>query len=128
MRSCPAALPVTASGRVWVRCLLAGFDTVVLVCVNDDYASDRLGTVVQPVEKVELSVTLPSWLEPTDVFEVTSEGTRDIQSDRQDTRLTVHLGTLELTRLVLITADRDLRGSMQPKYEQCFAANVQALR
>lgn len=45
-----------------------------LICVNDDYASDRLRTVVQPVEGAELSITLPSWLEPKAVFQVTSEG------------------------------------------------------
>jgi hypothetical protein len=127
VRSCPAALPVTAPRRVWTRCLLAGLDTIVLICANEDYASDRLGTVVQPVEGAEVSVTLPSWLTAQDVFQVSFGGTRDVNWEHAEASLTVHLGTLNLTRLIIVTSDSDLRGRLQAIHEQHFAANVKRL-
>ncbi len=62
------------------------------------------------------------------MFEVTSEGTRDIRWEPQDAQLALHLGTLQLTRLILITTDPGLRSRLHSRYDQSFAANVQPLQ
>lgn len=127
VRSCPATLSLTASPRLWVRSLLAGLDTVVLLCINDDCANDRVGTVIQPLEKAEVTVPCPAWLQPQDVFEITAAGIRDVAHERSGTRLTLRLGHVEVTRLLLITADAQLRQRLQSLYQARFAANVQQL-
>lgn len=126
-RSCPAVVPITASSQLWTRTLLAGLDTMVVLCVNDNYLNDQLGTVYRPVENARLSITLPSWLQPREVFEVTFKGTQDAQWERSGSKLNLQLGTVDLTRLLVVTADAGLRGRLQKLYESKFAGNVARL-
>jgi len=127
VRSCPAQLPVTASRRLWVRCLLAGLDTVLAICVNDDHASDRVGTVVQPLERAQAMVHLPSWLAPKDAFEITYRGVTDVDHEQTGARVTLRLGQVVLTRLVVITSDTELRTRLSALYDARLAQNVRAL-
>lgn len=126
-RSCPADIPVKASKWVWTRSLLAGTDTLVLLVVNDNYACDRLGTVIQPVENAEASIGLPAWLSPRSVFEISYKGTGDVQHDQSEDGLGLNLGTLDVTRIVVITSDPDLRSKLQARYDAAFASNVAQL-
>ena len=124
VRSCPAQVPVTAPSELWTRTLLAGLDTIVLICVNDDYANDRAGTVIRPIESAEVSVDLPSWLVPTSVFEIDYKGVHDVIWDRVGSTLDLHLGRVNVTRLVVITSDAALRGTLETLYNTKFAGNV----
>lgn len=127
MRSCPAAVPAKASRQLWVRSLLAGLDTLVMVVVNENVASDRVGTAVEPVGNASMAVDLPSWLQSADVFEITYEGTKDLSWQRAGSKLSIDLGKVELTRLILISADGGLRDRLQTLYETQFASNVRRL-
>jgi len=70
----------------WVRSLVAGLDTVVILCVNDDCANDRLGTTIRPVENAKLDVIL---------------------------------GTVNVSRLLVVTSDAGLCGRLRkPVLEQ----------
>jgi hypothetical protein len=124
---CPASIPVVAPDKLWVRSLASGLDTLVLLCVNDDYLNDRKGTVIKPLEEVEATVTLPAWLDAKQVFEVTYKGMQDMQWERSGSRVNVRLGTLNVTRLIIITTDPGLRERLQKGYESRFAANVTKL-
>jgi len=126
-RSCPADIPVTASKWLWTRTLIAGTDTMVLLVVNDNYASDRSGIVIEPVENAEVHVTLPAWLSPRSVFEVSYRGIGDVKYDQSGSKLDLHLGKLDVTRMVVITADPELRSKLQIRYDSEFAANVRKL-
>ncbi len=128
MRSCPADIPVTASKWLWTRTLLAGTDTMVLLLVNDNYASDRSGINIEPVENAEASVNLPAWLDAKSVFEVSDQGIGDVKYDRSGSKLDLHLGTLDVTQMVVITSDPGLRSKLQVRYDGRFAANVRAIR
>ncbi len=125
-RSCPIALDVKASGKLWVRTLAAGTNTLVALCVNDDYTNDDKGTNIQPVTNAEVGIDLPSWLKPVDVFEIDCKGTHDVTWQGSD-RLNVSLGTLKVTRMIVITSDKGLRASTQKLYDAKFAANVSKL-
>jgi len=127
-RSTPIELPVKADRRLWVRTLAAGLDTVVLLVVNDDIVCDRVGTAAVPVEKAKIDLTLPSWLKPASAFEVTCEGTRDIAWAPSAEAVALDLGTVKLTRMIVITSDKSLRAGMQALYERKFAANVAKLK
>jgi len=127
-RSCPAAVPATGSPHLWTRSLLAGVDTVVLVCVNSNHANDRAGTVYQPIEDAVVKVRIPSWIESPEVFEVSWAGTRRIASGILDGAVALELGRVDLTRLIVITADTELRARLQDRYAELFAERAAALR
>lgn len=126
-RSCPAVLPVTAPSKLWVRCLLAGLDTLVILCVNDNYLNDRLGTVIKPVGNADVSVGLPSWMDPKTAFEVNSGGTQDVRWELSGSRLNLKLGTVDVTRMIVVATDPELRTRLQTLYEGKFADNVAKL-
>ncbi len=111
-----------------MRSLVAGLDTVIVLCVNDDYLNDRLGTVIQPVKNARMTATLPAWLKPTEAFEVTFEGTQDVQWNRSGPKLDIELGTVDVTRLIVVSAYPGLRDQLQKLYEAKFADNVARLR
>ena len=48
-------------------------------------------------------------------------------SDLSDSKLKLHLGTVDVTRLIFITSDADLRANLQKLYTDKFAANVAKL-
>jgi len=125
--SCPADLPVKVSRYLWARTLVSGLETVALVVVNDDVLCDRMGTVVKAVEKAKATVETPSWMTPADVFEVTSDGIREITWKRDGASVEVDLGTVNISRLVFITSDGTLRDRLAKLYATKFADNVKAL-
>lgn len=125
---CPADVPVKAPRMIWCRSLLAGADTMILLVVNDNFASDRLGTVVRPHKKTKLAVEAPNWIRPAEVFEVHCDGTKDVGWKSEGGRVGLDLETVELTRMVVITGDKTLRARLQAAYDENFAANVQKLK
>jgi hypothetical protein len=126
---CPAEVPVKSAPTVWCRSLLSGDDTMVLLVVNDNMASDRLGTVVKPHEKTRITVTPPAWLgNAAQVFEVDCDGTKDVKSVKSDGGIMLDLGTLNLTRMVVLTKNARLRAELQRVYETKYADNVQKLK
>lgn len=127
VNSCPAEVPVEAKGAVWTRTLLAGMDSLLLLVVNDQYTNHDKGTDIKPVEKAAASVGMPAWLKATEVFEVTSQGTGDVKWTSAGTQVRLDLGKVDVTRLVIITADKGLRTELQKRYTQQFADRVKAL-
>jgi len=95
--------------------------------VNDDHASDRVGTVVQPLERAQAMIHLPSWLAPKDAFEITYRGVTDVDHEQTGARVTLRLGQVVLTRLVVITSDTELRTRLSALYDARLAQNVRAL-
>jgi hypothetical protein len=126
-RGCPATVPVKGSKYLWVRALLAGQDTLVLIVVNDNYANDRVGTVIFPAEKASVTVTPPSWLQVKDAFEVTYHGIRDLTWKPAGPQVAFDLGKVEVTRLIMLSSDPQLRSQLSGLYETRFAAKVAKL-
>jgi hypothetical protein len=124
---CPAHLPTQGPRMLWVRSLLTGPDTAIVLVVNDNMASDRLGTVIKPVEKAKLTVQTPRWLKPAAAFELTAEGTRDIPWKSADSGVSFDLGTVNVTRLLVVTKDAGLRHNLQQRYDDRFAAKAAKL-
>ncbi|MCX6374508.1 MAG: hypothetical protein NTU88_00460, partial [Armatimonadetes bacterium] len=126
-RSCPASIPISPPRNLWIRTLLAGKDSLILLCVNDKYLDDRVGTFIKPVERAETGVTLPAWLDAKSVFEVDFNGTHDVKWDRAGPKLSLHLEPVAVTRLIVVSSDPGLRDRLQRIYETKFAANVTKL-
>ena len=127
VKSWPAQVGVTAPGNLWTRTLIGGLDTLVLICVNDDYANDRAGTVVRPIDNAEVTVDLPAWLSPTSVFEIDYKGIHDVSYNLNASNLALHLGRVNITRLIIATSDSTLRTTLANLYSTKFAGNVAQL-
>lgn len=127
-RSCPATVAAKGSRYLWLRTLLADDDTLALIVVNDNMASDRLGTVVCPVENARVALQLPGWLKAADVFEVSADGMKTVAWQAADGQLAMDLGTVDLTRFIMITQDKQLQSRLQTTYSKNFASNVRKLK
>ncbi len=127
LRSCPAEVPVETKGAIWTRTLLAGLDSLVLLVVNDQYTNHDKGTDIRPVEKAVASIKVPAWLKAADAFEVTSQGTKDVKWTSAGAQAQLDLGKVDVTRLVMITADKGLRAELQKRYTEQFAGRAKAL-
>jgi len=125
--STPTELPLQASAGVWARTLVSGLDTAVLLAVNDQYYNDEAGTHFTPVENASVTMHVPTWIGSPQVFEITSRGLFDVASSQVGGQMTVSLGRLALTRMIVITADPQLRSTIQARYDQQFRAKVLAL-
>ena len=126
-RSSPVALPIQTSSKLWVKALAVGLDTLVLVVVNDDYLNDREGTKITPVAEASVRLTLPSWLEPRDTFEIATSGTKLVTHRTAAGQLTLDIGKVDVTRLLVVTSDSNLRHSVQDDYAAHYAGNVAKL-
>lgn len=127
VRSCPANIPVTTAGTLWVRSLAAGTDTLALVCVNDDYCCDETGITLRSINSAELFFTLPNWLTPVSVFEVDCKGVRDVPWSLTGRKVDINLGRVDVTRLIIVTADAALKPTLQNLYESKYAPRVAAI-
>lgn len=124
---CPIDLPASASRWLWVRTLLHGTSTVAAIVLNHNFLNDRLGAVYKPVEKASVSVTVPSWLKPNQVFEVSSAGITDVKWSIDKSTVSLKFDKVDLSRFIIITADPTLRSRLEERYRTTFAGNVAAI-
>lgn len=127
LRGCPITLATKGSKYVWARSIACGTDSIVLLVVNDNFASDRTGTVMVPIEKATLTVRAPSWLEPKDAFAIGHEGLTEASWKNDAGQVAFDLGRLEVARMLVLTSDPQLRSALENLYQSRFAANVKAL-
>ncbi len=127
VNSCPVQVAVSKPGRLWTRALLSGTNTVVLMCVNDDYACTDVGTAIQSISDAQVSFELPGWLSPTHVFEVDYRGVRDVSYSVANRRISLSLGRVDVTRMVIITSDSALKSSLQSRYSNTYGPRVQQI-
>lgn len=128
-RACPADMPITTTtGRLWTRALLHGLDTIILLCINDDHANDRSGSIVRSIDDADASFALPSWLPaPSNVFEVDYSGLHDVSYSIESGRITLDMGRTDLTRMIIITSDTNLRSQIQSRYTNIYGPRVDGL-
>ncbi|HNT34103.1 MAG TPA: hypothetical protein PKH07_03815 [bacterium] len=124
---CPVDLPLTSPNNLSVNGIMATNRALVLICINENYFNDRLGTIYSPVRDAVVSLTLPIWLNAREVFEVSFEGTKDVSFADQQEVLKLQLGTVNVTKLVVVTSDLKLRTKLQEYYVTHLKDNVASL-
>lgn len=124
VNSCPVQTAITKPGKLWVRSLVCGVDTLLLICVNDDYVSTEVGTTVRPIKNADVSLDLPDWIAPAGVFEVDYRGVRDVGYDVAGGKINLHLGGVDLTRMIVITGDSTLKSALQSRYTNVYGPRV----
>jgi len=115
---CPAELSLQTSSGLWVRSLVAGTDALLLFVVNDQYYNDEQGCHYTPVAGASLTVSLPAWLQSPEAFEIVASGIRDTTTQVAGNQLQVNLGTVDVTRMIVVTSNPLLRDSIEQRYAQ----------
>ena len=126
----PVDMVLSPGSNVWARVLAAGPDTIILLVVNDNYYNDEAGFHSTDVSNASVTATLPSWLQTSlSGFEVTAGGLSDVSMTPQGggSQLQVNLGTLKITRMIVVTKDSSLRPAIQQRYDQLVRPGVCAM-
>ncbi len=121
--SCPAAAagsrgdPFLSARPPWLmsRTLFAGPSTAVVVLVNRDHASDRLGTLYEPIPKAPLTFRVPPWLEPAAAFRLAKGQAEKMPWTREGELLQMTLNDIALTELLVITEDPTLEEEVRQR-------------
>jgi len=114
----PVDLNVQGSSDVWVRALAAGTDTLILLAINDNLYNDDTGCHYTPVGNATVTLALPSWLASPSAFDVDAGGIGDVAAQLNGSQFQLNLGTLEVTRMVVVTKDPQLRMTIEQRYAQ----------
>ncbi len=120
----PVDLPLTASPNVWARALAVGADTLLLLAVNDNYTNDATGCHYTPVSNARITATLPTWMQFPTAFEISASGLSDVTLQTNGNQLVVSLGTLNVTRMIVLTKNAQLRSTTQQRYTQLVQPGV----
>jgi len=115
----PVDLPLTPGANVWARALAVGPDTMILLVVNDNYYNDEAGFHSTDVPGATVTAALPSWMQTSlTAFEVAAGGILPVSTQLVGNQLQVNLGTLKVTRLIVLTKDPQLLPTIQKRYDQ----------
>ncbi len=100
------------------RALVCGLDTIVVLVVNLNIASNFNARKPQPVDSyepvdVELELTIPPWLKPQDVFSVSCRSIEALEPQSAKGVMQLHFRQLPVAQAVVVTQNRELRGVMQ---------------
>lgn len=112
----PVSLPMSGTSGVWARALAAGHDALILLIVNDNHTNSPSGFSSTPIANATLNVTLPAWLVGASAFEVRPSGLYDVAGTPNGGQLQLNLGTLNVTKLIVLTTNPQLRGEIQARY------------
>jgi len=108
--ACPANVPgeldpFTSARPQWLmtRTLFAGTHSVLIVLVNRDHASDRIGTLYEPIQRGYVTLHVPPWLKPEAAFRVSDAGVQELPITPDDDTVTVQLANLNLAEMLVVT-------------------------
>jgi hypothetical protein len=124
--ACPAAIsgtkadPFTTAGPAWLmpRTLFAGRDTAIVILVNRDHKSDRLGTIYQSIEKGAITFQPPSWMKPTHAIRISPKGVESIQLVAEGSTLKANVQGIDLAEMLILTSDPNLEARIRQRWEQ----------
>ena len=121
----PVDLPLSPGPNVWARGLASGTDTLVLFVVNDRYTNDFAGCHYSAIANATVTATLPSWMQPSPMaFEVTAGGLKAVSASVNGSQLQLNLGTLALTKMIVVTKNVLLPAQVQEWYRQAVRGGV----
>lgn len=128
MTGCPADITVKTASKLWIRTIISGGDTILLVAVNNDYANDDKGTNINPVKDAELLLKTPEGFDAKSVFTVSSSGLSDVNwAEAKKGEIRLRFDVIDVTAAVVITRDSALREKLQRRYDSRYAPRVARL-
>ncbi|MGQ9651900.1 MAG: immunoglobulin domain-containing protein [Phycisphaerae bacterium] len=116
--ACPAAVNMQPAAGLWVRCLVVGTDALLLLVVNDQYYNDEQGCHYTPATGASLTLKVPTWLQSPTAFEIAAGGIRDVTTQVAGDQLQMDLGTVDVTRMIVLTSSALLRNGLEQRYAE----------
>lgn len=118
-RSEPAE-SVTGGPAAQASALVSGLDTVILVALNLNLDADWTGREAEGIRSYEpvnatVELRLPEWIEPREVFSVSWRGIESVEPTRDGDALLFDLPGLAIERVIVVTADPQVRAQMQQR-------------
>ena len=103
--------------------LVSGQDTVILVALNLNIETEWSGRDAEGLRSYEpvdatVELALPEWIEPSEVFAVSEAGIEGLSPARDGRKLTFDLPGLAIERVIVVTADPEVRTRMQERLAQ----------
>lgn len=117
VNSHPVTLDAQPSTGVWVRSLAVGTDTLILLVVNDQYHNTETACVYTPVSNATVTVNLPSWMQSASAFEIAAHEIGNVVTQINGSQMQLNLGTVDLTRMIVLTKNAQLRATIQERYD-----------
>ena len=116
--STPVDMTLTPSANVWAGALASGTDTIILLVVNDNYYNDSgLPLLRRRQRDGDRHAAIVDAASPA-AFEITAGGLNDVSTVLNGNQLLVDLGTLDLTRMIVVTTNPQLRPTIQHRIPQ----------
>lgn len=130
--SCPAAAPgaksdpYASAAPYWLmtRTLLAGTDTAIVLLINQDLASDRVGSVYAPIAKSRVTFKTPPWMRAAHVFGFSTDGVTPISAKPEGGVFNIEIKDIKLAQMLIFTDKPDLEAlvakrcaELRPKIE-----------
>lgn len=125
--SAPVNVKVDKPGKLWLKTLMSGTDSLVMICANDDYSCDDMGIMIRGLRNVEVSVEKPSWFSNVHVFEVDYKGVHDVPFDMAGSKINIHAGRVDVSRMIIVTRDSTLKSQLQARYTNTYGPRVTQL-
>jgi hypothetical protein len=98
-----------------------------MLAVNNNYENTDKGTKIETVKSTEVTLKLPSWIKTAQAFEITAGGIKTCSAGTTAEGFRVPLGSLPVTRMIVITSDGKLRSQLQSYYASHLAATAKSL-
>lgn len=126
--ACPATMAgskvdsFTSSVPAWLmaRTLFAETHTAIIILVNRDHASDRLGTLFQPIPKARVTFQKPPWMDDNNTLtalRLSRAGPETAQITIQDGYVTVPFENFQLTEMLILTTSPTLEENVEKQWK-----------
>lgn len=104
--------------KVEVAAIWCGPATIVVLALNRDYDYNAKGFTIRPHAQVSVTVALPAWLDVRDVFSVDGQGPAGLEFKVAGRQLGLELDSLQVSKAIVITADKSLRQGVAGEYQR----------
>jgi hypothetical protein len=85
------------------RTLFAGTDTALLMLVNRDHCSDRMGTFIQSIPKAIITFQKPPWMKEIKTFRFAGGALEEIPFTLEDGGAKMEIRDIPLTEIIIVT-------------------------
>ncbi|MBN1900027.1 hypothetical protein JW926_01725 [Candidatus Sumerlaeota bacterium] len=85
------------------RTLFAGTDAALLILVNRDHGSDRVGTLFEPIPRAIITFEKPTWMKDIKTFRFQSGAIEEIPFTMEDGKAKMEIKDVSLTEIIILT-------------------------
>jgi len=100
------------------RTLFCGTDTALVLLVNRNHASDRLGTLFTPIPKCIISFQKPPWMKELKAFRFSGGEMTPLSYTTEEAQLEIEMKEIALTEMIILTQNPQITLDIQNRWEE----------